>query len=973
MTKQAGKKSKLIGRMMTIVALLSLQFSLINIAFANQPNSDWESKLTTELNKLLPSASFSFDQLKVATNNKSISGQGTFFKQPNIGFEAVIGQEGEVASFTATIPSNAKVAVSNSALSELAGQSLTQLIPSTLEKSVYLEKFSLDFDKKDKSINQVNLYFNALNNWEVFQGGTWKMKQIKITCTTDFPTKKDRRKFNGRLTGVTTVGGKPVNLSAKLTPKKEDFILTGQTGKLSFESTISSMIGKSTIRSFDIPTVIFDIKLDDGQLHITPYQKSATLTAISNWGKVNVWVKKKAKADKAGKFDYLASIATHKDFKMSNIHAKLKVLDKVSLANQKIVYSSAKKSKKEAKKVPFLTKVKTGIRKGGSFIANLDVRKLKLEHLLQVKELVVNSPLTAKLDGVVLQAPLNTNIQMGPSAKLEEVLFQLKPSPRDFGITLIGLMNTKIGSDQLQFKGGMEVDLKSQALNFMALMDGSWNNPLGIKGMKMTDIGMQLGASFTAAPVILPNISITGQLKAGSFAGAASLAFDTRNPTKSMIAASFNKVGLMDLINLTTNSKVQSNIPREMKNTLQSVSLKDVSMEIVPQRMEVLEKMVEAGFRTAGNLNIAGFKGYAAFDIDYTNGILASGSINPITAGPFQLRGAKGKAKPAFIMDLRKGKSTQLGINGLVSMMGVSGETDIALLPNGFKFKVGGKLFNVFKGDITATGKDLAKMGEMGIDVKMKNDIMSFIDKETTKFISNSTKGAIEKLTTAQKNLTKAQNVVKRWEKNIKIERAKVAKKMAAKRKKYDTAKRNLDKAKKKVNSLNSKIKKLRKERDKLPKFHPKKAKYNAQIASLHTARTSANLSLDAAKLAMSAFKGMNLNPDLHPKIVSMNASKATAIGTMEGAKKTLDGIKWTLGVTGKVATYAIDKGIDLLIDIKKIDFAGKLGTVSGGAVKLNTQLKWMGKTHKLKFNFNLKNPTSSIKAFGEKLMDLKK
>ncbi|MEM1120881.1 MAG: hypothetical protein AAGJ18_10565, partial [Bacteroidota bacterium] len=689
--------------------------------------------------------------------------------------------------------------------------------------------------------------------------------------------------------------------------------------------------------------------------------------------KIDLWAKQKAKADKDGSYDYVAAITTHDNFKLSNIHTKLKVLDRVNLGNQKIVYSSAKKSKKEAEKVPFLTKIKTGIQRGGSFIAKLDVRKLKLEHLLQVKELVINSPLTTKLDGVVLQAPINTNIAMGENANLKEVLFRLKPSPRDFGVTLMGVMETQIGADKLLFKGGVEVDLKSQALNFSALMDGSWNNPMGINGMKMTDVGIQMGASFTTAPVILPNIALTGELQAGSFLGAASLAFDTRNPAKSMIAANFNKVGLMDLINLTTSSKVRKNIPKAMKETLQSVNLQDVQMEIVPTKMEVLEKHYDAGFRTAGKLNIAGFKGQAVFDIDYTNGVFANGSVDPITAGPFQIKGAKGKAKPALIVDLRRGKKAQLGINGLVSMLGVNAETDIALKPNGFSFKLGGKLFNVFNGNITATGQDLAKIGEMSLDVKMKNDLMAFIDREATKFISNTTKGAVKKLTDAQNNLTKAQNTVKKWEKDIKIERAKVAKKMAAKRKKYDAAKRNLDQAKKKVNSLNSKIKKLRKERDKLPKFHPKKAKYNAQIASLVTSRTSANLALDAAKLAMSAFKGMNFNPDLHPKIVNMNASKLTAIGTLEGAIKTLEGIKWTLGFTGKVASYAIDKGTDLLVDIKKVDFAGKLGAVSGGAVRLKTELKWLGNTKKLNFNFNFKKPTQSVKDFGKRLMELKK
>ena len=192
---------------------------------------------------------------------------------------------------------------------------------------------------------------------------------------------------------------------------------------------------------------------------------------------------------------------------------------------------------------------------------------------------------------------------------------------------------------------------------------------------------------------------------------------------------------------------------------------------------------------------------------------LAKGSIDPIKKGVFELKGSKGKTKPSFILDLRKGKKTQIGINGLVNLMGIQGETDIALLPNGFKFKIGGKLFKLFKGDIAATGKDLAKIGELGLTVKMENDLLNFIDKETTKFIKNSTKGAVAKLTKAQKTLTKAQKEVSKINKIIKKERAIISEKMAAKRKKYNAAKKKLTAAQKKVNKLNKDIKKLKKQK----------------------------------------------------------------------------------------------------------------------------------------------------------------
>lgn len=943
--------------------------------FAHQTTEGWEDELTTQINRLLPSSAFSLDELAISSDQKSITGKGTFFKQPNIDFKATINLNGSIGSFIATMPSDAKITVSSKELAQLSGKNLLKLIPTTLEKSIQLSQFSLLFNKKNKWVQQLNLQFKGLDNWELLQGNTMTLSQIKVNLTIDYPIDKaTSRKTKGTLTGLTKICGKSVQLSAQLSGKKEALILTGQTQKLNFKNSLADIIGQSDIRGWDVPNVLFNIQLTEGILNIAPYQKWITLAANSNWGKVNVWTKQKAQADKDGKkMDYVVTIVTPTDFKISKIHSKLQALDRVNLANQQIVFSSAKKSKAEARKVPILKQIKTGIKKGGSIIAKLDIRKLKLEHLLQVKELVVNSPLTAKLEGIVLEAPLNANIALGANTKLKEVLFRLKPAPKDFGITLVGVMNTQIGRDELTFKGSVEVDVKSQALNFSALMDGVWNNPLGTKGLVMENIGIQLGASFTTAPVILPNIAMTGELKIGNFSGQAHLAFDTRNPSKSMLAASFNRIDLADLVNLVTSSKIQNSIPKEMKKTLRTISMRAVKMEIVPQKMEVLEKVYQAGFRTNGSINIANFKGHAAMDIDYLNGIMAKGSIDPIKKGVFELKGAKGQANPSFVLDLRKGKKAKIGINGLVRLMGIEGETDIALLPNGFTFKVGGKLFKLFNGNITATGKDLTKVGEMGLKVKMENDVLNFIDKETTKFIQNSTKGAVAKLTKAQKNLTKAQKEVNKLNRTIKKERGVISKKMAAKRKKYDVAKKNLTAAQKKVNKLNKDIKKLKKQKNALKKHQVvKRSGFNSKIIALESAKLTALGALETAKLVMSGFKGMNMNPDLHPKIVSLKTSKATALGTLEAAKITLEGIKWTLGVTGNIASFAIEKGADLLINIKKVDFAGQLGKVSGGIVKLNTQLEWMGKSHKMKLNFNLKNPTKSIETLGKQLLKMK-
>ena len=68
-------------------------------------------------------------------------------------------------------------------------------------------------------------------------------------------------------------------------------------------------------------------------------------------------------------------------------------------------------------------------------VANLDLTKLKMDHLIGVKNLMVSSPLTSQLEHINLDANLDTDIALGNTTKLTGVIFRLNlpqrilPSP----------------------------------------------------------------------------------------------------------------------------------------------------------------------------------------------------------------------------------------------------------------------------------------------------------------------------------------------------------------------------------------------------------------------------------------------------------------------------------------------------------------------------------------------------------------
>ena len=393
-------------------------------------------------------------------------------------------------------------------------------------------------------------------------------------------------------------------------------------------------------------------------------------------------------------------------------------------------------------------------------------------------------------------------------------------------------------------------------------------------------------------------------------------------------------------------------------------------MEFVPQPLEVLGTNYDPGFRAGGAINVVGLKGSADMDISYSNGIMVQGAVDPINMGIFKLKGADGKPKPALTIDLRKGKKAKVAINGLVSLLGMSGQTDVEVLPNGFRFKLGGKLFHLFDGSIDAKGADLQKLGDMQLQVNMKNDLLNFIDENVTKFVKNSTGGAIKKLTNGQNKITAAQKKVKKIDNEIIAKRKEIEKKQSKNRSKFNAAKKKVGEWQTNVKNNDNKIKSIKKQIKKLKKHQVvKRAALEAKLKSVQAARGLAWAGLEAAKKVLDGLKWVNSDPNKDPRVVSLYAKRETALKSLDAAKLFLEGLKKTLGFTGKAATFVIEKGADALVNIREANFKGQLGSMSGGVVDLSTNLEWMGKKKKVRFKFDFNDAAASVKSLAKELL----
>ncbi len=963
------KQQSIIGKFAVLLLLFSVHLSASSKSLPS--NEALEETVRLKLNELIGNKNYSFESLNAHESGKGLKGIGTFFSKKNVGFTIYYDTLSQNASFELDLPSNAKIGLNKNDVKSLTGASFKNMIPKALRKGLSLRNFNFKFNKERKEISEVDLTFDFLKNWELLRFNKFSLNNIKVVLNIKYPKEGEKKASSAILEGLTSIAGKPVLFSANLKEDQKSIEYVATVKDINFKSSLISLVGDASLGGISIPEKLFDIKLPSTQLTVKPGAKSILFNSVATFGVVDGYINKVEKPKRGNKnYSYLLTIAPHKDAKLSKISDKLKILDKIDLSKQLIVLSSEAKSKEEKDKTPFKDKIGAGVKKGLNMVANFDLTKIKLDHLIGVKNLVVSSPIGAKLDQIVLESSLDTNVEIGPTATLSNVIFRLKPSPKDFSISLLGEMSTKIGTDDLIFQGGVEVVLTDQTLNFLAMMKGQWNDPLGAKGLSVKDVGIQLGASFTTTPIPLPNIALSGEVFIGSFKGGATVAIDTRNPSKSMLSMNYNKISLWDLIDLVTSPSIKSKINPKFKNTLRNFYSENVLMEVVPVSMQVFDKYYEAGFRMNGGISLGGLKGEAGFDIDYTNGITAYGAVDPIKVAFFEFKGANGKPRPSFSLSLEKNKTPTIIANGGVKLLGIETSADVHLMDNGYNFMVNGKVFNLYQATIKAKGTNLKKAENMELDVALKNDFSGIVERELKNFVAAKTSKAVQKLRTAKSNVAKAEKKVNESDRHVANVRRIVIADQAKDRAKIQNARNKVNAAQAKVNQLTAKINALTRQRDALKKFSPKRVPLNTKIAATKTARFTATKTLNGAKHVLNGLTKLNIDPNKDGRLISAKALQKTAKSTLKGAQHALNGLIWTLGKTGEVGSFIIEKGSDAAVKVKKAGFKGALGKVNGAKVDLNLELDWLNKRRSLNVKVDLRNMKNEILNIGKTLLE---
>ncbi|MEO1436925.1 MAG: hypothetical protein AAFV80_15405, partial [Bacteroidota bacterium] len=139
--------------------------------------------------------------------------------------------------------------------------------------------------------------------------------------------------------------------------------------------------------------------------------------------------------------------------------------------------------------------------------------------------------------------------------------------------------------------------------------------------------------------------------------------------------------------------------------------------------------------------------------------------------------------------------------------------------------------------------------------------------------------------------------------------------------------------------------------------------------AGLIVSKEGAELALKGLRESLKFVEKKIIQPKNDPRIIAAKGGLAAAEGGLWTAEKALEGLIKTLGFTGQVGSFIIEKGLPKAFNMTAAGFSGGLGSVSDGKVQLKTDLVFLGKKQKIDLNFDFNDPFAAVKNLADQLL----
>lgn len=887
---------------------------------------------------------------------------------------------------------NSKTEFNRSSSKKVFGKQLSNFLPKNVKTSAVS---TVVFDFENSSTIRKASAIVRPGKWKIIDGSPLQINNPIFTVTASNPSAR-RPSVSSSVTGKVNFG----NVLADITgsgSSSSSWNVKGKVKGFQLGNLLSAITNKGSTGGIPMPSAVSSIGFTEMDFTIVPSIKKLTGNGTTEFGKFAIHytnVKSTAK--------YQIGFQLSPQFRFSSLDPSMGFIDGLKLSNAYLALSSMEQKPNLSLLQKFSNS--TILTRGLNLLASYDLNNLSPEfsRFTGVKQVFVQGTVSNRPTDMMLLASIDTKIPFDNQGNVvfERVKMRLRPS--DLNMALNGEISVKAGADRLTFVSGMTVDVDALEFTLQGQMKGMWSNPFKLSpNVHISDLGLQIGASFRTLPVPIPSLRMQGKLKTGPvnspvFQGEVAVGLVPYDPMKSMIDARFNHLSLGQIVKALSGNQ---RVPTEIMGALNKSKITGAELTMVPGAVpvELFGKYYNPGFLIKGAAQIIDFKTNLLVRIAQGS-VEANASVDPINLSPvFTLKGV-GKPKPYFEMLVKPGVESRLSISGEATLLGLTSRTEMHIRNNGYDLATEGEIFKIFKATLDVHTNKAFMNSSYSVKATLQNDLHKYLTEKASKEIDKATEATRRDITAAQATLTKEQNKVKSL--NTQINNRREAVKAGRERDcgRVRAAEAVVERERQKVlniqRQIDAEIKARQAKRDQVKakkewwkekklerqiafnsfqlKMEPQIAAHTTKIASLETAKGTANAALLAARESLKLIAHIcDVTPiDSDPQIASLISARDIAYGSMEAAKAIMEGSK-IIGVgTLQGSKWIIENGNPLgVVNITYASFEGALSSAKDGKVQMQVKGTYAGKPIDMKFGFNFKSPLESAKELARILL----
>lgn len=523
-------------------------------------------------------------------------------------------------------------------------------------------------------------------------------------------------------------------------------------------------------------------------------------------------------------------------------------------------------------------------------------------------------------------------------------------------------MNVKAGDNEITLATKLEMELTEGDVSFdiEGEMDGIWDSPFGIKGLKLENVALKAG------------ISVDGSVKLG-FKGTTVIGPETISmaadiepdpellgiPKSIAFQGSITSLGALEIVELV--EAIAGEKSKTSEAQIPFFELHNVTLAFATPGAEDPDLgIVSAGFAAKGSLAFMSYDlGGAQFSISETAGLVLKANVNPIHLGPIQIK------NNSIDVALSTKTEPHFKLQGDVAFLGLRETVIVDIeVPSIVKFEM--------DSDFGALGKGKLLLEGVGYNTKTgKHQNPDFIidgsltNSDFSKWLDTTVKTHVDAvLEEVKKGFDAGLKVLKSAEKKVNGLNSKIEKERAIVRAERNRTLNKLHQAEAKVNSLKGKANSAKSHRHHCHWYQAGcKIKYEAEYLAFSAARDVAEGVLHAIEKAIDV-----IPVDLDPRVAGIIVEKDTALVALKAAELAVEGVEEIDVLAEKIFNAAVD-GIARTkpLVINDLSFKGSLA----GSIKhdepwlLNMDYAIFKQRIVTDFVFKLKDPVYDAKELG--------